>query len=194
MFPRAYAGWVVEKGRGVPRRARRAFYLQLDLEIEPRELGRPAWPCATSSRAEAKSAAPASLSEKNRPPREGVRKISAGALTILPRSPALADASIDIMYGLHGLHCMNSISTSTRSCCESYGPAGNSGLGLARATATRAWRTERCARGLRRREGRRHAAPGRREVDAGRRHEAPLSLRHRRDAPSKPSSYACIRT
>jgi len=27
----------------------------------------------------------------------------------LPSSTALADASIDIMYGVHGLHCMNSI-------------------------------------------------------------------------------------
>ncbi len=118
-----------------------AFYLQLDLEHEPRdvcELG--PGPSGGALRfilamAEAKSLRAVELSEKNRSrlAKAFAKEISAGALTILPSSPALADASIDIMYGL-------------RSCCESYGPAGNSS-GAVRATATRAWRrTGRCAR------------------------------------------------
>ena len=62
--------------------------------------------------AQAKSLHAVELSEKNRNrlAKAFAKEISAGALTILPSSPALADASIDIMYGLHGLHCMNSIS------------------------------------------------------------------------------------
>ena len=95
-----------------------AFYLQLDLEHEPRdvcELGPgPSGGAlrAVLAMAEAKSLRAVELSEKNRNrlAKAFAKEISAGALTILPSSPALADASIDIMYGLHGLHCMNSIS------------------------------------------------------------------------------------
>ena len=97
-----------------------AFYLQLDLEPEPKDVcelgpgpsGKALLAILAAPGPKPKSLHAVELSEKNRKrlEKEFEKEIAAGALTILPSSTALADASIDILYGVHGLHCMNSIS------------------------------------------------------------------------------------
>ena len=96
-----------------------AFYLQLDLEHEPKDVvevgvGNSGAALRAILKAKPRSLHARELAEKNRRrlEREFAKELQDGALTISGRGVAeplpLNDASVDIIYGLHGFHCMES--------------------------------------------------------------------------------------
>ena len=99
-----------------------AFYLQLDLEHEPKDVvevgvGNSGAALRAILKAKPRSLHARELSEKNRKrlEREFAKELQDGALTISGRGVAeplpLDDASVDVIYGLHGFHCMESFDT-----------------------------------------------------------------------------------
>ena len=96
-----------------------AFYLQLDLDHEPKDVVALGVGASSAALRAVLAAKPRSLharelSEKNRKRLEieFAKEVESGVMTISGRGVAeplpLADASVDIIYGLHGLHCMES--------------------------------------------------------------------------------------
>ena len=96
-----------------------AFYLQLDLDHEPKDVvevgvGNSGAALRAILKAKPRSLHARELAEKNRRrlEREFAKELQDGALTISGRGVAeplpLNDASVDIIYGLHGFHCMES--------------------------------------------------------------------------------------
>ena len=96
-----------------------AFYLQLDLDHEPKDVvevgvGNSGAALRAILKAKPRSLHARELAEKNRRrlEREFAKELQDGELTISGRGVAeplpLNDASVDIIYGLHGFHCMES--------------------------------------------------------------------------------------
>ena len=128
-----------------------AFYLQLDLDHEPKDVvevgvGNSGAALRAVLAAKPKSLHARELSEKNRKrlEKEFAKEVESGVMTIsgsaTPRPLPLDDASVDIIYGLHGLHCMESFSVVHAEmlrllrpggklvwACGSYGPEGEGG-------------------------------------------------------------------